>query len=103
MADMTVAKTILEQLGGRQFILLTGSKNFLGDDNSLTFAIGRNDKAVTHCKITLDPSDTYTVTFMRIRKFQVTTISTHSDIYFDGLKDLFERETGLYVTLHPRH
>jgi hypothetical protein len=29
-------------------------------------------------------------------------VSRHTDIYFDQLMDLFERETGFYLTLSPR-
>ena len=34
---MTVAETILNQLGGRKFIVMTGSKVILSDYNSITF------------------------------------------------------------------
>jgi hypothetical protein len=30
MTDMTVSQTILSQLGGKRFIAMTGSKNFVG-------------------------------------------------------------------------
>jgi len=36
MADLTVAKTILEQLGGELFVAMTGAKNFVGTEDSLT-------------------------------------------------------------------
>jgi hypothetical protein len=38
------AETILEQLGGRQFLLLTGSKNLVKDDirKSLTMKLTSN-------------------------------------------------------------
>ena len=32
---MRVAKTILEQLGGNKFRMMTGAKKLAGDDNSL--------------------------------------------------------------------
>ena len=105
MADLTVSRTILEQLGGRQFIFLTGSSNFIGDasNNRLTFKIGSGCKnRITHCRITLTPMDVYTVEFLRVWGRNCTTISTHDDIYAENLKDLFKRETGMYVTLHPR-
>ena len=34
MSNMTVAKTILEQLGGNKFRMMTGAKNLAGDENS---------------------------------------------------------------------
>ena len=39
---MRVAKTILEQLGGNHFRMMTGAKNLAGDENSLSMRIGRN-------------------------------------------------------------
>lgn len=42
MSDLTVAQTILEQLGGREFVLLTGSRSFVGGDNFLSFALSPN-------------------------------------------------------------
>jgi hypothetical protein len=53
----------------------------------------------THVKIILDPSDTYTVKFIRVHGTKITTVSEHSDIYCDMLVELFENETGLYTHL----
>jgi len=39
---MRVAKTILEQLGGNKFRMMTGAKKLAGDENSLSMRIGRN-------------------------------------------------------------
>ncbi len=35
MNNLKVAETILEQLGGNQFRMMTGAKNLAGDENSL--------------------------------------------------------------------
>lgn len=47
MAELTVAKTILEQLGGSRFLALTGSRNLVGDDTSLTMRLARNKSGRT--------------------------------------------------------
>ncbi len=99
---MTVANTILEQLGGRRFIVMTGAKNLSGEKNSLTFKIPKAKSGITHVKVTLDPSDTYTVRFIkqaRAPSFAITTVKEYSDIYADQLRDLFEHTTGLYTRL----
>ena len=57
--DMTVAKTILEQLGGNKFRVMTGAKNFGARDNSLSMRIGRNSSNTNYLKITLNSMDTY--------------------------------------------
>jgi hypothetical protein len=38
--DMSVSHEILRQLGGNKFIAMTGAKNFVGSENSITFRIG---------------------------------------------------------------
>lgn len=38
---MTIAETILEQLGGNKFVVMTGAKNFVKTDNSLKFFLPR--------------------------------------------------------------
>lgn len=101
---MTVAKTILAQLGGNQFVALTGAKDFLGGVDFLKMKVGKNSKGVTHVKITLDPSDTYTMEFMKwnAKKLEMSTIYKTDGIYCDMLQDIFEEHTGLYTTLVPR-
>lgn len=104
--DLTVANTILQQLGGRRFILMTGAKDFVGDANSLMFRIGKNSGGVSKVKIILEPSDTYRVIFYRIRQTrktaaQITIVHEADDIYFDQLPDLFKRITGLETQM-PR-
>jgi hypothetical protein len=107
MADMTntlgVANTILEQLGGRKFIAMTGARNILGDGNSVSFRLpgagGFCKNGINYVKITLDPSNTYAVQFSRIRGRQVKSVDVVSDIYADALRDIFTSVTGLAVSL----
>ena len=37
--DLTVANTILQQLGGNKFRVMTGAKNFVGSNDALTFRL----------------------------------------------------------------
>lgn len=106
MANLQVAETILQQLGGRQFVLLTGSRGFVGSPNSLMFLVGANAKRIAKCRITLTPADTYTVEFFKrqndvVEPF-VLSEEPLTDVYYDQLQDIFEDRTGLYVTLQPR-
>jgi len=101
--DMTVAQTILTQLGGRMFIVMTGSKNFLGSEKSLTMKIGSNGKRVTHVIVTLTPADTYDMEFLRVRstKNGITRdlVKSVCGVYCDQLQDEFAAATGLYTRL----
>ncbi len=110
---MQVAKTILEQLGGQRFVAMTGAKNLVaGHDNSnlgsLTMKLPPcgfkrkiNGKAITHVKITLDFSDTYTVETLNVsaRSATGTTLEATSDVYCDTLQDQFLAMTGLLTRM----
>jgi len=94
-----IAITIFKQLGGNKFAVMTGSKNFAYDKNSLSFKIGRNKTKANYVKITLDPSDTYTVTFGQLQKFKYVVLKEYKDVYGDMLQDIFTDYTGLYTSL----
>ena len=95
MTDMTVAKTILEQLGGNRFIAMTGAKNFSGTENSLLFRVP--SRKANWVKITLDASDTYTMEFSLVRGANIKSVKQVSMVYFDMLQDIFEEVTGFYT------
>ncbi len=99
--DQSVAKTILAQLGGNRFIAMTGASSFSSGPNVLTFRLPARmaKNKVSAVRITLDPSDTYTVEFLKMVKYECVTVSKHENIYFDMLQELFTRETGLYTSL----
>jgi len=95
MADFTVAKIILEQLGGRPLRRMAGAKNFVGTEDSLTFEVGSNPKHVSHVRVTQTPDDLYAVTFFRRGKAPQIMDS----IYCDMLPEVFTENTGLYISL----
>lgn len=99
MTNMTVANTILQQLGGGRFIAMTGSKDFVGDSNSLRFKVGRNSAGVNLVKVILDADDTYRMEFCRFRKNTVTILTVKTNVYFDQLQAIFTDQTGLYTSL----
>lgn len=100
MSDLTIAKTILEQLGGRRFCVMTGARNIAGGERDLSFRLPTGlSRGINVVRVTIDPSDTYTVEFGFLRGRRYTLKSTHSDIYNDGLRSLFEHETGLATSL----
>jgi hypothetical protein len=98
---LQVAQTILQQLGGRRFVAMTGARHFLGGERMLSFRLpsyfARN--GINAVRITLDGSDTYTVEFSKLRGITFTPISKHEGIYCDGLQALFTAETGLATSL----
>jgi hypothetical protein len=101
--DMTVPKTILEQLGGRRFLAMTGATNLIGSADRLSFTLpgtpGFVRSGINVCRVTLTPMDTYTVEYLRVRGGKVRTVETCTDIYAENLQDCFSRETGLATRL----
>lgn len=99
MSEPTVARTILEQLGGNKFAVMTGAKHFIGIEEGLTFRIGRNCHAINSVDIRLNGNDLYDMTFYRIRGSKCVIAAQFSDIYADMLQELFTEATGMYTHL----
>lgn len=94
MTDMTVANTILKQLGGNRFIAMTGAKNLLGDESSLQFSIGRGATCgINKVKIEL-AADVYRMTFYKIRGTDVKAIRSLDMVYAEQLAQNFTDITG---------
>jgi hypothetical protein len=100
-----VAQTILTQLGGRRFLVMTGAKQLVGSETMLMFALPKTahyvkDKINKVC-ITLDPNDTYTMAYyvLSARGVHVKIITIESDIYAEDLQRSFTRVTGLETHL----
>lgn len=96
---MTIATTILSQIGGLgKLSAMVGATLFTDLGDGLRFRFKGSRKA--NCLVVrLDPSDTYTVTFYRIRNVNVTETATFSNVYADQLRELFTNHTGLYLSL----
>lgn len=95
-----IARTILEQLGGNKFRVMTGAKNFSFGTSDLTFKLPIGNAAA--CRIELTSMDDYTVTFFKREQLRTivknggpTILSKHDGVYVESLRELFERVTGL--------
>ena len=114
--DMTVAKTILEQLGGNKFMAMTGVKKFSMDETGgISFKLGRNGSKCNHVSIEYDyGKDLYNVVFGKNGKTKNKELSSEgftfwdynykelertNGCYFDMLVPMFERYTGLATKL----
>ena len=100
---MTIAQTILDQLGGSRFRAMTGARDFVATGDGLAFRMPGDmaTNKATHVRVTLTPADLYRVEFLRwsARRLQCDTVSTHDDVQADKLRDLFAAQTGLAVHL----
>jgi hypothetical protein len=98
-----IAQTILSQLGGNRFALMTGAKNFGFITNGLRFDLPRGSKnKASRVTILLDiGTDTYTMKFEKVntRKLCVDLIKEVDLVYNDMLQEVFTNNTGLYTSL----
>jgi hypothetical protein len=94
---MEVAKTILSQLGGKRFIMMTGSSNFIQLDNGLGMKLKRNTSKANYLRIKLTSMDDYLVEFVKITAKDMKVVKTYEGVYCDQLEDIFTDATGLYT------
>lgn len=101
-----IAQTILQQIGGRRFSTMKGSKNFIDLGNGLRMSLVRNKTSANRLEIILDrETDTYTMKFYRQtfskKTFEVSKkdIALHEGVYCDMLEEMFTSTTGLYTRL----
>lgn len=98
--------TIIKQLGGNRFFVMTGAKVKYLDGNWLVFAL----KGTTWnmMRIGLQSDDLYTMMFekwpstnamAKADKWEPKKFVVHTDVYWDKLQEIFTKETGMYTHL----
>ena len=114
-----VAEEILNQLGGREFVAVTGVKSLSTDNgDNLKMTLPKNMSGANRLEITLDyGTDTYTMRFYKYTPLKVKVshnrqtaevipenvkeIRLFSDVYCDQLQGIFTEVTG-FDTRMPR-
>lgn len=95
--SLEVANTIRDQLGHKCLFML-GAQYLAGGNDYLSFKI-RGSRRVSHIKIILDPSDTYTIEFHKISPSEYKIVKSLSGIYCDQLHEIIRSVTGLNTNL----
>jgi hypothetical protein len=104
----TPADIILQQLGGSNRLkIMIGAHDFFSSNNGNTLQFKfKMCKIANFIKVTLDPSDTYTVEFIKIGRRDpktmippVKTVGLFKDVYNDMLKSVIENFTCLRIAL----
>lgn len=92
-----VSNTILEQLGGRRFIAMTGAKDLIGNTDSLMFRLPRGfaKGGINLVKISLRQTDTYSVEALKLDPAECKIIERVDFVFAEDLQRLFTRITGL--------
>lgn len=99
MSISTVVITITDQIGN-QALRMMGAFNIIQvDENTLSFRIGKNAKAVNYVKVHLNSRDLYDVEYGRIHGTKYTIKSESNGIYADMLHASIESNTGMYTSL----
>lgn len=103
MTSRGIANSILFQLGGNRFTVITGAKNFMALSSGLQFDLPKNPHyvrdGITRLWIELTPSDLYKITAWKIRGMNAMLVSTHENIYCEALESTFTEITGLDTNL----
>lgn len=96
-----VAETILAQLGGRRFAVMTGAGSFASGDDQLTFRLPSKmvKDGGSAMRIILTPNDLYRLELLKIVDFECRIIDRRDDVHCEGLSEVFSDMTGLVTTL----
>lgn len=104
MNPQETAETILSQLGGAGKLkaMIAAHDMFYDKDGSLSFKF-KGSRKLNYCKVTLNGMDLYNMELGRIAKKDgipaYNKKESIDDLYWDQLKPVFEKETGLYLSL----
>lgn len=97
-----VATTILQQLGGGgRLKAMIGANNMFSTCDgyvALQFKF-KGSRKWNFVKIVLNAMDTYDITFYNLGKYDIKAEQTFEGYYADMMKDLFEEQTGLALSL----
>ena len=98
------ARTVIAQLGGMgRLSTMVGAYNWLrGYDEhgwpALSFQF-KGSKSLNFARITVTPLDVYEVRFGKWYGVKMINVKDFTDVYAEQLRPLFERTTGLYLSM----
>lgn len=98
--DTAIGMTIFEQMGGLgRLRMMIGARRFTTHPDGASFRWpSKQPSRGNHLKVTLRGDDTYDMEFATVNVRGKKVRKTHSGIYCDQLKPLFEAQTGLYLS-----
>lgn len=99
--NVEIANVILSQMGGAGRVrAMTGAKHFIAIEDGVQFDFPNRCRSRGNCvRIVLDASDTYTVSFYNKSRKGADKVREVCGVYCDGLKSLFENQTGLRLSI----
>ncbi len=99
--EIAVASVILEQLGGRRFLAMTGAKHLLAHPSALSFRLPSNfaKRGINYIRIELNGMDLYDVTCSRVRGMETIHEEKMLNVDCEQLRTVFTDVTGLATSL----
>ena len=100
---MSVAQTILQQLGGTRFLVMTGARDMVGGADYLRIGLpgSLTKHRVNNITVRLCGDDTYTLSAVRVTR--ATPMGKEygrtTGVYCDDLQAVFTELTGLATRL----
>lgn len=96
-----VADTIAKQMGGLgKLRAMLGAHSFATSGNDFSFVFPNKQRSKGNSvKVTYNPgSDLYTMEFFNVSVKGVKRVAKYDDLMWDQLVEVFERQTGWYLT-----
>ncbi len=99
--EIAVAAVILEQLGGRRFLAMTGAKHLLAHPSALSFRLPSSfaRKRINFVRIELNVMDLYNITFSCVRGTEIVHEEQLRNVDCEQLRGVFTSTTGLETSL----
>ena len=99
---MKAYEMILQQLGGRKFIAMTGATLSHDGDKKLNARI-KGSKKYNHIEITYNSQDLYDIRFIKFggskTMYAIKKDDRFENVYADMMKGIIEEKTGLFLSL----
>lgn len=99
-----IAETILKQLGGNRFMVMTGVI-VAQRENGLLLTLRRNKSSANRMKITLNDKDLYDIHLIRVNSKYINlddackVLKVSENVPVENLRRVFTDMTGLYTSL----
>lgn len=95
----SVTDTIIEQLGGARFAVMTGATFVVSENNKYVGVKFKGCAKANMMHVKLQANDTYTVTLIKARGLNFKIVAEYDMVYASDLQRLFTNVTGLYTRL----
>ena len=96
--ELFVARTIMQQLGGTQFVVMTNAR-WMPDGKNGVFIKFKGSRKANRMSIKLNGKDLYDVKFYRVWGDKTSVVDEMNDAFAETLRPHFESVTGLRTKL----